>query len=83
MLRERIDREVLESCYGPYRNPWFLVAKKSTGTGKVSHRLINAATEMNKVTIKDAYIPPNIEEFVEEFTGLACVLVLDMFSGYN
>ena len=83
MLRERIDRKVLEDCHGPYRNPWFLVAKKSNGTGKVNHRLINAATEMNRVTIKDACIPPNVEEFVEEFTGLACASVLDMFSGYD
>lgn len=41
MLQERIDRGLLEECHGPYRNPWFLVAK---GNGK--YRLINAAIEM-------------------------------------
>ena len=28
MLRDRIKHRVLEKCYGPYRNPWFLVEKK-------------------------------------------------------
>ena len=46
-------------------------------------RLINTATEINCVTIKDACLPPNIEEFLNEFTGLLCALVLDMFSRYD
>ena len=29
MLRDRLERGVLERCFGPYRNPWFLVSKKA------------------------------------------------------
>ena len=39
MVRQRLDRGVLEYCNGLYRNPWFLVAKKATG----QYRLINNA----------------------------------------
>jgi hypothetical protein len=47
MLRDRIKHGVLEKCYGPYWNPWFLVEKKV----KKTYRLINAAIKMNSVTL--------------------------------
>ena len=78
MLQERIDRGVLEDCHGPYRNPWFLVAKKD---GK--YRLINAATNLNSITLKDGCLPPNVKGFIDQFAGLACASVIDMFSGYD
>ena len=78
MLRERLDAGILEYCHGPYRNPWFLVKKKS---GK--YRMINAAMFINKVTIRDANIPPNVEDFAEEFGGLPTVSLVDLQSGYD
>ena len=78
MIEERIKRGLLEECHGPYRNPWFLVAKRNGG-----YRLINSATEINRITLKDACIPPNVEEFAEDFTGLSMASVLDLFSGYD
>ena len=78
MLRERMRNDILEPCHGPYRNPWFLVRKKS---GK--YRLINSATNINKVTIKDANLPPSPDEFAEEFAGQVIGSYLDFFSGYD
>lgn len=78
MLRTRKERGLLEDCHGPYRNPWFLVTKKD---GK--HRLINACTKMNSVTLKNAYLPPCVEDFVEDFAGMEIGSVLDIFSGYD
>jgi len=81
MLTERCMRGLLEECHGPYRNPWFLVQK---GPKELRmYRLINSATALNEVTFKDACLPPNIEEFVEEFAGLPLSSVLDAFSGYD
>ena len=79
MLLERLDRGVLEKCNGPYRNPWFLVAKKLAGT----YRLINAAMKMNSVTLRDANMPPSVDEFSEEFAGCHCASLIDFFSGYD
>jgi hypothetical protein len=56
MLQERIDANVLERSHGPYRNPWFLVEKKDK-----KHRLINSATNINAVTVRDAMLPPNVD----------------------
>ena len=64
MLWERLKNGVLEYCDGLYWNPWFLVRKKS---GK--YRLINAAMEINKHSIRDANLLPSVDEFSEEFAG--------------
>ena len=79
MLIDRLNRGVLEKSNGPYRNPWFLVAKKIAGT----YRLINAAMKMNSVTLRDANMPPSVDEFSEEFAGCQCASLIDFFSGYD
>ena len=78
MLRERLKNGVLEYYDGPYWNPWFLVKKKS---GK--YRLINAAIEINKYTIRDANLPPSIDEFSKEFAGYQMASLIDLFSRYD
>jgi hypothetical protein len=72
MLRERLRYDVLEPCQGLYRNPWFIVKKKN---GK--YRLINSATLINGVTIRDANLPLIANEFIEEFAGRVIGSYLD------
>ena len=79
MLKQRMQVGILERGHGSYRNPWFLVKKK----GKDAYRLINAAIYPNKVTIRDANMPPDADEFVEEFSGMAVASLIDLFSGYD
>jgi len=38
---------------------------------------------MNRITIRDANIPPNIDQFVEEFVGLTIISLIDFFLGYD
>jgi len=78
LLRQRIERGILEQSHGAYRNPWFLVQKKDGGL-----RLINNATRYNKVTIRDACIPPDADAIAEEFAACAILSLLDLFSGYD
>ena len=78
MLKERIANGLLEPYYRPYRNPWFLVKKKS---GK--YRIVDAAMNINKVTIRDANLPPSVDEFLEEFAGMYITSLIDFFSGYD
>ena len=79
ILRDRLKKGVLEYCEGPYRNPWFLVAKKAQG----KYRLINAAMKLNSVTLRDANLPPSVDEFSEEFAGCTVASLIDFFSGYD
>ena len=78
MLLDRLRNGTLEPCHGPYRNYWFIVEKKDK-----KYRLINSATRMNKVTIKDAHLPPVPDEFAEEFAGMQIGSYLDWYSGYD
>ena len=52
---------------------------KSNGKLRIVHDL----QELNKVTIKDAVLPPHIEEFVDEFAGRACYGLGDIMGGYD
>ena len=78
MLRERVARGTLERCHGPYRNPWFLVKKKDA-----KYRIVNAAMWLNKVTIRDATLPPTADEFAERFAGMKILTLADLHSGYD
>lgn len=79
MLRARLAAGTLEPCHGAYRNPYFLVAKKETK----KYRLINAAQEFNRVTIRDANLPPDTDSFSEDFAGCVVASLVDIFSGYD
>jgi hypothetical protein len=78
MIQERLGRGVLEYSKSPYSNPWFLVKKKDQG-----YRLINNAQKINGVTVRDANLPPNPDEFSEEFAGCEVVSLIDFFLGYD
>ncbi len=41
------------------------------------YRIVNAAISMNKVTIKNANLPPNVEGFSEEFAGMVHDFLID------
>ena len=78
MLQDRIDAGRLERSQASYRNPWFLVSKKN---GK--YRLINNAQHINRVTIRDAGLPPSANLYSEKFTGSTRTSVIDFDSGYD
>ncbi|CAL3971038.1 unnamed protein product [Diplocarpon coronariae] len=79
MLKDRLKQGVLKFYNSPYRNKWFLVAKKEKGT----YRLIIAVVEINQVTIRDANVPLNIDKFSNEFAGLTCSSLIDFFFKYD
>ena len=78
MLTDRLEAGRLERSQASYRNPWFLVKKKN---GK--YRLINNAQHINRVTIRDAGLPPSAGAFSEKFTGSTRQSLLDFDSGYD
>lgn len=79
MLQERLKIGVIEPCHGPYRNPWYLVKKSTPG----KYRLVNVVVELNQVTVRDANLPPSVDEFSEKFAGCAISTLIDFFSGYD
>ena len=78
LLREKIEAGVYEPSQSSYRSRWFCVLKKS---GKL--RIVHDLQPLNKVTIRDAGLPPNLDSFVEPFAGHQCYTVFDLYWGFD
>ena len=78
ILHKRLSNGILEEAHASYRNRYFLVLKKDGGL-----RLINSAEKYNAVTIRDAGIPPNADEFADDIAMCKILSLLDFFSGYD
>ncbi|KAI7947611.1 hypothetical protein MJO28_009519 [Puccinia striiformis f. sp. tritici] len=78
LVWERVNTGLYEQSTSSYSSPVFCVAKHD---GK--WRIVHDLQEMNKVTIKDAGLPPATEEFVESFAGRACYGLGDIMGGYD
>ena len=74
ILKKRMDAEILKYCEELYRNPWFLVKKSNKG----KYRLINAAIHINRYTIRNTIVPPNIKKFAEKFAEMQVVSLLNI-----
>ena len=76
LVRERLHTGLYEQSTSSYSSPVFCVLKQN---GKL--RVVHDLPELNKVTIKDAGLPPAPEEFVEAFAGRACYGLGDIIGG--
>jgi len=79
IFKDRVEKDVFELSYGPYRNPWFLVKKKEKG----KYRLINTTIKINRMIVRDINLPPSINKFSEKFAEYIIAFLIDFFSGYN
>ncbi|KAI7936690.1 hypothetical protein MJO28_015589 [Puccinia striiformis f. sp. tritici] len=78
LVRERIRTGLYEQSCSSYSSPVFCV-KKQDGNLRVVHDL----QRLNRVTIKDAGLPPAPEDLIESFTGRACYGLGDIMGGYD
>ena len=79
LVRERLRTGLYEQSTSSYSSPVFCVLKQDGKKLRVVHDL----QELNKVTIKDAGLPPAPEDFVEAFAGRACYGLGDIMGGYD
>jgi hypothetical protein len=78
LLKKKIKAGVYEPSQSAYRSRWFCVLKKA-GTLRIVHDL----QPLNRVTIRDAGLPPILDDFIEPFAGRQCYTVFDLFSGFD
>ena len=78
-MGDRLKKAVFEYYYGLYRNPYFLVTKKKLG----DYRIINATMNINRVTIRDANLPPLLDDFSKEFTKMYVLSLINWFFRYD
>lgn len=78
LLREKIDAGVYEPSQASYRSKWFCVLKKNG-----SLRIVHDLQPLNAVSIRDAGMPPVLDDFVEPFAGRSIYTVFDLYWGYD
>ena len=78
MLDEQRLGGKYEFCVSSYRSVFFAVEKKN---GKL--RIVHDLQPLNRVTIRDASLPPRIDDIIEEFKGHAYYLIADLKAGYD
>src|SRR5436190_12114799 len=77
-VKGKLKSGLIEPSQGPYWSRYFLATKKEPGTW----RMINDVQPLNKVTIRDAGMPPGVDEFSKDFAGYPIVTSVDYYSGY-
>jgi hypothetical protein len=78
VFKHKISAGVYELSQSAYRSRWFCVLKKS---GKL--RIVHDLQPLNAITIRDAGLPPIVDDFIEPFAGRQCYTVFDLFWGFD
>lgn len=78
IIRDKVASGVYEPSNSSYRSPWFTVKKKDGAL-----RIVHSLTDLNAVTVKDASLPPVVEQFAEKFAGRGVYSMMDLFVGYD
>ena len=78
IFKEKIAAGVYEPSDASYRSRWFCVPKKNG-----SLHLVHDLQPLNAVTIRNAAVPPFVDQFVEGIAGHSCFSMLDLLVGYD
>lgn len=77
-LKQKIASGLYERSQSAYRSGFFAVEKKD---GRI--RLVHDLQRLNSITIRDAGLPPLMDEMTEQLAGCHIYTGLDAFSGYD
>ena len=74
-----MDNGNLETSTASYQSCIFTVQKPH---GKGLH-IVHDLQPLNAVSVQNAMLPPNVQEFAEAFTGYAVYGTMDLYWGYH
>ena len=78
LIKKKIAAGVYEPSDASYRSRWFCVKKKNG-----SLRIVHDLQPLNAVTIRNAAVPPFVDQFVEGMAARSCYSMLDLYVGYD
>ena len=79
MLKDRLNRGVLEYLEGLYRNLQFLVKKKKLG----EYKLINLAIYLNTIIRQNTNLLLLVNKFANKFASYYIASLVNLYSSYN
>lgn len=79
IIKSKIAAGSYEPSTSSYRSQWFTVLKKD-GT---SLRIVHDLQPLNKVTIRDASLVPDMDQLATHYAGRTCYGVLDLFVAFD
>lgn len=79
IIKDKISSGIYEPSSASYRSRWFCVVKKD---GK-SLRLVHDLQPLNGVSIKDAAVPPFVDQLGEAYAGRACYSSYDLYVAFD
>ena len=79
LLHLKIKARVYEPCQSPYRSKWFCTWNPQ----KQKLHIVHDLQPLNKVSIKEFSILPNMDELVNQYLGGKCFTVLDLYLGFD
>ena len=77
-LQELLDKKFIRPSYSPWGAPVLFVKKKDR-----TLRMCIDYQELNKVTIKNKYPLPRIDDLFDQIQGAVIFLKIDLRSGYH
>ena len=77
-LQELLEKGFIRPCTSPWGAPVLFVKKKDG-----SFRMCIDYRELNKLTIKNRYPLPRIDDLFDELQGATCFSKIDLRSGYH
>ena len=77
-LQELLDKGFIRPSSSPWGAPILFVKKKD-----VSHQMCIAYRELNKVTVKNRYPLPRIDDLFDQLQGASWFSKIDLRSGYH
>jgi hypothetical protein len=78
LVHNKLSTDVYEPSNSAYRSKIFTVTKKQ-GTIRIVHDL----QKLNSITIKDAGLPPAVEQFAEWYAAKSIYTLMDIYVGYD
>lgn len=82
-VNKLLDNKIIRPSISPYSAPVWIVPKKADASGKKKFRMVVDYRKLNENTIDDKYVPPRIDEILDNLGKATYFTTLDLVQGFH